>query len=182
LISGNDEQAEVAAVEIAAFGVDALPALEELHASTDVDNRWWVTRTLALITAPRASSVLLESLQDKDVTVRQCAALALKEQPTPKAIPLLIDALNDPDRLLSRLAADALIATGDAAIPSLLEILRNGEQRSQGETARALALIGDTRAIPVMFEVWENSSSLVQHWIEQAFERMGVGMQFFRPE
>ncbi len=174
--------AEAAAIEIAAFGREALPALESLLASENADHRWWFTRTLALIADPRASTMLLESFQDTDVAVRQCAALALKEQPTPEAIPALIIALDDTDRLLSRLAGDALIAQGEVAVPALIEILEKGEQRQQGDAARALALIGDTRAIPVMFEVWERGSILVQHWIEQGFERMGVGMTFFNPE
>lgn len=182
LTSGDDALAEAAAIEIAAFGSEALPALESLLASENTDLRWWLTRTLALITDPRASTLLLESLQDADVAVRQCAALALKEQPTPEAIPALITALDDTDRLLSRLAGDALIAQGEAAVPALIEILEKGGQRQQGEAARALALIEDTRAIPVMFEVWERGSILVQHWIEQGFERMGVGMTFYHPE
>ncbi len=185
LISGEDEAedaAEAAAIEIAVFGNDALPALEELHASPKADSRWWATRTLALIADPRASTMLLESLKDTDPAVRQCAALAFREQPAPEAIPALVVALDDPDRMLSRLVADALIAAGDAAVPALIEVLKNGEQRAQGEAARALALIGDTRAIPVMFEVWENSSSIVQYWIEEGFRRMGVGMTFFTPE
>ncbi len=182
LTSGDDALAEAAAIEIAAFGSEALPALESLLASENTDLRWWLTRTLALIADPRASTLLLESLQDADVAVRQCAALALKEQPTPEAIPALITALDDTDRLLSRLAGDALIAQGEAAVPALIEILEKGGQRQQGEAARALALIEDTRAIPVMFEVWERGSILVQHWIEQGFERMGVGMTFYHPE
>jgi len=182
LISGDDTLAEAAAVEIGTLGVDAIPDLQELHSSSDADIRWWVTRTLALITDSLASTLLLESLRDTDSAVRQCAALALKEQPTRAAIPDLIAALDDPDRLLSRLAADALIAAGGEAVPALIEILESGEQRSQGEAARALALIEDEQAIPVMFEVWERGSSLVQHWIEEGFERMGVGMTFFQPK
>ena len=182
LISGDDEVAEVAAVEISAFGPDALPAMGELLSSKSFDHRWWATRTLALISDPQAAAMLLESLRDPELEVRQCAALALKEQPTAEAIPELIALLSDADRLLSRLAAEALISAGVDAVPRLIETLQNGEPRALGEAARALAIIGDARAISTMFEVWEHSSSIVQHWIEEGFRRMGVGMTFFSPE
>lgn len=182
LISGDDEQAETAALEISVVGKEALPALGELLDSADADHRWWATRSLALIADPRASILLLDSLQDADLAVRQCAALALKENPASRATTALIDVLNDRDRLLSRLAADALVAIGEQAVIPLMEVLENGTQHAQGEAARALTLIGDTRAIPVMFEIWEESSALVRHWIEEGFERMGVGMAFFSPD
>ncbi len=181
LISGDDERAEAAALELVRFGKDALPALEELLSSSDADQRWWATRSLAGIAVPKAQTLLLKSLQDDDLTVCQCAALAIKENPSPEATTTLIEILDDRDRLLSRLAADALVAIGEQAVIPLMEVLKNGAQRARGEAARALALIADTRAIPVMFEIWENSSAIVQHWIEEAFDRMGVGMTFFRP-
>jgi hypothetical protein len=64
----------------------------------------------------------------------------------------------------------------------LIDTLENGLQPSKVEAARALAVIGDTRAIPAMYTAWENGSALIRHWVEQGFERMGVGMQFFKPD
>jgi HEAT repeat protein len=182
LISGQDELAETAAIELAARGSEVLHALDDLLLSDDADTRWWGTRTLALIVDPRASVLLLKMLHDPDLAVRQCAALALKEQPTPEAIPALIAAIDDLDRMLSRLAADALISLGEAAVPALIELLEKGTPRAKGEAARTLALIGDRQAIPVMFAEWEQGSVLVQYWIEEGFKRMGVGMTFFLPD
>jgi HEAT repeat protein len=182
LLSGDDELAEAAAFELAAMGSQVLPVLEDLLASDNVDTRWWGTRTLALIIDPRASVLFLKILHDPDRMVRQCAALALKEQPTPESIPALIAAIDDQDRMLSRLVADALISLGEAAVPALIELLEKGTPRAKGEAARALALIGDRQAIAVMFAEWEQGSALVQYWIEEGFQRMGVGMQFFSPE
>lgn len=182
LISGDDEQAESAAHDLAAFGSEAVPFLQELLDSPDTDQRWWATRTLALIVDPQAVNLLLESLSDPDIAVRQCAALALKKQPVPDAIPKLIEAIDDPDQLLSRLATNALIASGAMAVPELVNLLEKGSQHAKGEAARALALIGDKRAIPAMFTEWEKGSSLVQYWIEEGFRRMGVGMTFFNPD
>ena len=94
----------------------------------------------------------------------------------------MIKTLNDEDRLAARLAGDALISIGGPAVQPLIDVLEGDENGARVEAARALGLIGDTRAIPVMFAAWENGSALIQHWIEQGFEKMGVGMQFFNPE
>jgi HEAT repeat protein len=173
----------VAAVdEISAMGKKALPALFRLLDAPDPNKRWWAIRVLSAIPDPEVPEKLREALQDPDYTVRQCAALGLSQQPNLDSIPDLIQSLNDKDRLVARLAADALIAIGGPAVTILIQVLETGSQPSKVEAARALAVIGDTRAIPTMFAVWENGSALIRHWVEQGFERMGVGMQFFKPE
>jgi len=179
----DDESLSVAAVdEISAMGETALPALFTLLESPNPNRRWWAIRVLSAIPHPDIPTRLREALQDSDYTIRQCAALGLSQQPDIASIPDLVDRLNDDDRLVARLAADALIAIGGPAVTDLIDTLENGPQSSKIEAARALAVIGDTRAIPVMYAAWENGSSLIRHWVEQGFERMGVGMQFFKPE
>ena len=93
----------------------------------------------------------------------------------------LIAALNDSDRLCASLAADALVSIGAAAVPALLAVLENGKPAARIEAARALALIGDTRAIPAFFKTLEGKSTLVEYWAREGLERMGVGMAFFKP-
>jgi HEAT repeat protein len=164
------------------MGAAALPALFELMDTPDPNKRWWAIRVLSAIPDPEVTLHLRKALSDPDYTIRQCAALGLSQQPDVESIPALIERLEDDDRLVARLAADALIAIGGPAVMDLIETLESGPQSSQIEAARALAVIGDTRAIPTMFAAWEEGSALIRHWIEQGFERMGVGMQFFEPE
>jgi HEAT repeat protein len=179
----DDENLSVAAVdEISAMGEAALPGLFILLESPNPNRRWWAIRVLSAIPHPEVPPRLREALQDSDYTIRQCAALGLSQQPDITSIPDLVERLNDDDRLVARLAADALIAIGGPAVTDLIDTLENGPQPSKIEAARALAVIGDTRAIPVMYAAWEDGSSLIRHWVEQGFERMGVGMQFFKPE
>jgi HEAT repeat protein len=179
----DDENLSVAAVDkISAMGEAALPGLFTLLESPNPNRRWWAIRVLSAIPHPEVPPRLREALQDSDYTIRQCAALGLSQQPDITSIPDLVERLNDDDRLVARLAADALIAIGGPAVTDLIDTLENGPQPSKVEAARALAVIGDTRAIPVMYAAWENGSSLIRHWVEQGFERMGVGMQFFEPE
>ncbi|MCJ7703222.1 MAG: HEAT repeat domain-containing protein [Anaerolineales bacterium] len=182
LISDNEALAIAAVDEISAFGAAALPALFQLLESPNPNERWWAIRVLSAIPSRDVTCRLRESLGDPDYTIRQCAALGLSQQPDIGSIPDLIERLDDTDRLVARLAADALIAIGGPAVTDLIAVLEGGQQPAKVEAARALAVIGDTRAIPTMFAAREDGSALVRHWVEQGFERMGVGMQFFKPE
>ena len=182
LTSGNDFLAESSVDDIAALGESALPALSDLLDSSDPNSRWWALRALCLIPHPEVLTRLRSALRDPDPDLRQCAALGLAQQPHSDSVPDLIAALADPDRLTARLAADALIVVGKPAVPALITVLESTTSSAQIEAARALAAIGDARAIPTMFTAWEDGSALVQHWIEQGFEKMGVGMQFFTPD
>jgi len=182
LTSGDDAVAEESVEEIAALGEIALPALFDLLDSAGPDQRWWALRALAVIPHPEIPPKLRDALHDPDTAVRQCAALGLSGQPAAEAIPDLITLLDDHDRLLARLAGDALIALGSEALSILIATLENGSQPAKIEATRALALIGDKNAIPALFKAWQNGSTLVQHWAEIGFDRMGVGMQFFSPD
>jgi HEAT repeat protein len=182
LTSDDDSRAVAAVDEITSLGKAALPDLFDLLAVPDPNSRWWAIRVISAIPDPSVPLQLRKALCDPDYTIRQCAALGLSQQLDVESIPDLIETLNDKDRLVARLAADALIAIGGPAVMDLIQTLESKPQPSKIEAARALAVIGDTRAIPAMFAAWEDGSALIRHWVEQGFERMGVGMQFFTPE
>jgi len=181
LTSGDDQRAEAAALALADLGAKILPPLQSLLQSPVPETRWWATRALAELDMPQVVPLLIKSLQDKDTTVRQCAALALSFRSHDTAVAYLIPVLNDPDRLLAHLAADALVATGEAAVPALLEVMQTGLQAARLEAVRALALIGDTRAIPTLFTALDEGSALLEYWADEGLQRMGVGMTFFKP-
>ena len=182
LTSGDDERAEVAAQNLIETGPDAVQPLKALLNAPDTDHRWWATRTLAGIDHPETTALLMRAFHDDDPAVRQCAALGLRGQPNVQAIPDLIAALDSDDRLLARLCAGALIALDDRAVPALLQVMENGSPRARLEAARALAEIGDRRAVGVFFRaIRDGDSSLVEYWADIGLERMGFGMAFFTP-
>jgi len=182
LTSGDDQVAENAANAITALGEIALPALFDLLSSDDPEARWWALRAVSGIHHPKAQQHLQSFLSDPDPEVRKCAALGLRMQPCSEAIRELINMLEDEDRILARVAGDTLIATGSQAVPDLINTLEKGTPAAQIEAARSLALIGDPKAIPALFDALQKGSSLIQYWSEEGFERMGVGMQFFSPD
>jgi HEAT repeat protein len=183
LTSGEDERAEAAVAALKEHGEEAVEGLLPLLSDPRPDARWWGLHALAEIPDRRAPPLLAEAVKDPDLSVRQCAALALRRQPAPEAVPALIGALADEDRLFARLAGDALAAVGPAATAPLAKVLQDLDQPQQVrlEAARALALIGDTAAIPALFSVLEDESMWIQHWANEGLDRLGVGMSFFKP-
>jgi len=186
LCSGDDLRAEAAALEMAALPrprhSEVLAALQELLAKPQSDLRWWAVRALSEIDHPGVPGLLLQALGDSDAAVRQCAALGLRLRPNLQAIPALSAALSDQDHLLASLAADALIAVGSPAVLPLLDVMQGSHQPARLKAARALATIGDTRAIPALYAALDEDSTLMEYWANEGLERMGVGMVYFVPE
>jgi HEAT repeat protein len=177
---GGDEAAAEAALERAEPGW--LPALEAALGDADADRRWWAVRALAAVPGGEATRALIGATADHDASVRAAAIFALGERAAPEALKPLLLALGDPSAYLARLAADALIHVGQPAVPALISALEQDAQpRARANAARALAFIGDTRAIPALFKALEDESALAQYWAEEGLERMGVGQVYFKP-
>jgi phycocyanobilin lyase beta subunit len=181
LTCGDDTRAEAAVLELAGRGAEILPSMKALLDSQEVDARWWVIRTLAQMAEP-PSDWLVAALTDPADEVRQCAALALYHHPEGNAIPGLIRLLADLEPVCAEVAADALIATGSEALPALLAILENGSHKARLEAVRALACIGDPRAIPALMAALEEDSLSMQFWAEEGLERLGLGMVYLKPD
>lgn len=158
-----------------------LPAIAPLLDVPEPDIRWWAVRLLAEIRAEETPALLVRALQDDNLSVRQCAALAISRQGDERAVPALIQALSEKDSLMVRLAANALVAIGAAAVPALLDVVREGTPLTRFEAVRALALIGDPRAYPALMGVLEEDSALMEYWANEGLERMGAGMLYFSP-
>ncbi len=178
---GDDDAAEKAVQALLRTPERVLAPLLVLSRSDDPDLRWWALRALAEIHDPRVPPRLAEALADPDSAVRQAAALGLRLQPTAEAVDALVALLSGPDRLLARLAADALIAIGPQAVPALIRAIEQGHPHGRVPAARALAAIGDPRAIPTLFALLDDPSPLATAYAEEGLERLGIGMVFFSP-
>jgi HEAT repeat protein len=180
LVSGDTERAENAARELPQHGNEVLPILQQLVLDQDADRRWWAIRALSEFATPEVGNLMIAALEDPDGSVRYAAAFALRKQPHIAAIPKLIEALSNKDTLFARLDADALVAIGSPAVEPLIATLDSPAPNARVEAARALALIGDTRAVPALFKLLEAESIVLQHWANEGLEKMGVGMSFFQ--
>jgi len=181
LCSGDDVRAERARTMLTSHALEALPALLRMAQSEIPDHRWWALRCLTDVYHPRADDRLLQGLHDADVTVRQAAALALRDRPLAAAIPRLVSLLDSQDSLLSRLAGDALAAVGSVGSSALAEAARSSSAVTRIGAVRALALNQDPGAIPALYAALEDDSSMVEHWAVDGLERRGLGMVYFPP-
>jgi HEAT repeat protein len=180
LTSGDETRAEEAVSRLIDLGKDAIPALLDLTRSPDVDSRWWALRVLAQ--SPHARTEwLVPFLRDPAPEVRQCAALGLSVRPDENATQPLVHALNDEDSMVGTLAANALVKIGGAAVPPLIVAVKTAPQSARIHALRALAEIRDHRAIPVMMQVMNEDSVLLQHWAKEGLERLGLDMVYIKP-
>lgn len=181
LTSGQDARAEAAVPALTVHGHSAVQRLIELSASPIADYRWWAIRALAAFPHAEAQDQMTASLTDNDSSVRQCAALALKFQPSPSATDQLIEQLASEDQLLARLASDALAAIGSAAVPQLSLAAKHEDPQIRIQAVRALALMEAPEAIAPLFKSIDDPSSMVNYWAEEGLDRLGIGMVFFNP-
>jgi HEAT repeat protein len=180
LTSGDESRAESAVKKLQEIGPQALPYLEMVLESSDIDAVWWAIWAVSGIEDERAAALIVAKLSDPNPLIRQAAALAFRSQPGPNAIEPLVILLEDDDPITVHLAAAALAAIGEEAVPTLLDLLKNSPLAVRLEIMRALAAIGDVRSIPALFEILESDSALMEHWANQGLDNMGVGMNFFK--
>lgn len=180
LTSGDETRAEGAISVLIESGEEAIPALLEMTKSEDADKRWWALRVLAQ--SPLClTDWLVPFLNDPATDVRQCAALGLSFKPDESATEPLVHALSDEDTLVGNLAIKALVKIGKVAVPALIETVKSGSQCSRILALRALVEIRDHRAIPVMMQVMNEDSALLQHWAKEGLERLGLDMVYMKP-
>lgn len=180
LVSGDEARAEAAVPSLLSMDAVGIPALLDLTRSPDVDPRWWALRVLA--SSPHCRTEwLVPFLNDPAPEVRQCAALGLAGKPDENAVAPLVHALSDEDSMVGSLAANALVKIGGAAVPPLIEAVKNGVQSQRIHALRALAEIKDHRAIPIMMQVMQEDSALLQHWAQEGLERLGLDMIYMKP-
>lgn len=181
LTSGDDARAEAAMHKLVALGAEALPALRELAASPDPDQRWWAVSALAQMDDVDVD-ILLAALEDDSVEVQQSAALGLTQHPHPKAVSALLGLLPSLDSILRNLAMNALIALGKDATPGLLRFLDEHTKTDAARLSaiRALANLGDYDAIPALMNALESESALIQHWAEEGLQKLGLDMVYMK--
>jgi len=59
--------------------------------------------------------------------------------------------------------------------------VKNASQSARIHALRALAEIRDHRAIPLLMQVIQEDSALLQHWAKEGLERLGLDMVYIKP-
>lgn len=110
-----------------------------------------------------AISILIESLNDKDMFKRSDAAYALGEFGDENAVKPLITALNDEDYEVRVGAADSLGVLGDIqAVNPLINLLSDEDSKARAAAAESLGELGDLQAVdPLVILLGEDDDSAV---------------------
>ena len=129
-------------------------ALYQSSKSDDPRIRRYLAIVLGRLRDRRATPLLLDGLNDKDVENRVYAMLALGELRDPAAVPALAKLATDPERDVRKTAVYALGKINDPrAVPALAQALNDQEADVRWNAAVSLAGFGDRRAVGPLKEM-----------------------------
>jgi len=129
-------------------------ALYQSSKSDDPRIRRYLAIVLGRLGDRRATPLLLDGLNDKDVENRVYAMLALGELRDPAAVPALAKLTTDPERDVRKTAVYALGTINDPrAVPALAQALNDQEADVRWNAAVSLAGLGDRRAVGALKEM-----------------------------
>lgn len=157
----DDPKIEVRQAAARALGSTQLPSalpylMEALH-----DSFWWYEREYAvgdLLQAIEkmgyaAVDPLIESLQDREGTVRKFAAILLGKIGDPRAVEPLAMSLYDMHHEVGKASAESLAAFGARSFEVLTEALSHPEMWIRIHAILGLSRIKDARVAPVLIEM-----------------------------
>jgi HEAT repeat protein len=141
------------------------PNLEQnvaaLYTSSKTDDpriRRYLGMVLGQLGDRRATPLLLEGLNDRDVDNRIYALMALGDLRDPASIPRIAQAAGDEDKDVRATAYYTLGAIGDrSAVPFVVKGLSDETPDVRWNAAIALAQLGDKRAIGPLQEILDRS-------------------------
>src|SRR5712691_6354985 len=120
--------------------------------------RRYLSMVLGTLGDRRATPLLLDGLNDRDVDNRIYVLMALGELRDPAAIPRIAHAVSDDDKDVRATAYYTLGAIGDAsAIPTLVNGLQEEAPDVRWNAAIGLSRFGDKRAVAPLQEILDRS-------------------------
>jgi HEAT repeat protein len=120
--------------------------------------RRYLSMVLGTLGDRRATPVLLDGLDDRDVDNRLYTLIALGQLRDPAAVPRIVQAANDEERDVRKAAYYALGEIGDPrAIPALVHGLDDEVADVRWNAAISLSQFGDRRAIPRLREMLDRT-------------------------
>ncbi len=162
-------------VALTAIGEPAVPQLLTALNSGKKETRIIVLETLAKCDySKEIERHLIDSLKDKDDSVKFYAALALEDCASPDATIPLIEAMKDGDDFVHHAATRALGRTGDPrALKVLMKFLEDPRKDEREYAMRALGELKDRRAIEPLSKLLESDDMNVYSTAAWALGEIG---------
>jgi hypothetical protein len=124
---------------------------------------------------PAAVPGLLDALRDENSQVRTAAVKALGEIGDSAAVPEVLAAMvKDPSGDVRWMASAALGKMGTAAVPGLMNALRDEDWKVRRSAAEALWGMSEPAAVPGLMEALCDKNDVVRQAASGALEAMGV--------
>jgi len=138
----------------------------------DLDVRSAAAEALARIGAP-AVELLIETMKEKDSSVRVLAVMTLGRLRDARALEPLIQALRDEDREVRLQAVGALVGIGKPGVEPLIQTLKDKDPSVRGEAVLILKEIGDVRAVATLTEALKDEDKDVRLAATLALGKIG---------
>ncbi len=124
------------------------------------DGRVAAARLLGEVNPELAMRILLDTMRDVAWEVRWAATAVLRELRLP-LLPGLTEAINNLDQKQRDVTAAGLRQLGEAALPTLIQLLHDENWFTRRSAAWALGEIGDAAGVPALVEALHDRESLV---------------------
>ncbi len=119
---------------------------------------------------------LLDALGDDDPRIRTAAVKALGEIGDPAAVPQLLHIMNtERDGDIRWLATGALGKIGSAAVPGLLNMLRDEDWKVRRSAADAIWAMREPGAVPGLLAALQDRNDVVRQAVAGALDAIGEG-------
>jgi len=138
----------------------------------DLDVKSAAAEALARIGAP-AVEPLIETMNEKDSSVRVLAVMTLGRLRDARALEPLIQALKDEDREVRSQAVGALVRMGKPAVEQLIQTLKDKDPNVRGDAVLILREIGDVRAVAPLAEALKDEDKDVRLAAALALGKIG---------
>jgi HEAT repeat protein len=120
--------------------------------------RRYLSMVLGTLGDRRATPLLLDGLNDRDVDNRIYVLMALGELKDPASIPRIVQAASDQDKDVRKTAYFTLGQIGDrGAVPALINGISDAVPEVRWNAAISLSRFSDRRAVPVLREMLDRS-------------------------
>lgn len=132
--------------------IRGIESLIQFNFAGEEDYRMVTTEKMGIARSPFSHNELIEALYDPSFNVRYQAINSISRMdPEPELVDALLDILEDDPTELSFIVTRALGRLGDKrAIKPLRNYLNSGYHLLEANSARALAMLGDTEVIPLI--------------------------------
>lgn len=165
------------AMSVALMGKNALEALKAASSDPDANIRFWSILCIGKLRDRNLAPLILEKLQDRNISVRVGALRALREIGDPNVASKLFEALSQPSDQIRDLIYEILKDFGTHSIPYLMESLSSEYWMGRSLAAQSLSDMGSEAVYPLVSAL-ESEDKERRYWAIKILGKMKERVAF----